>query len=68
MSHHVLAEVAKATGRRCLPLTSLTTKETYMTALDLRHTFLVVKVTRDKSSSNFKAFHKFVFLFITLED
>lgn len=39
-----------------------------MTVLDYRHTFLVVKVTRDKSSSNFKAFNKFVFLFIALEN
>lgn len=68
MSHHVLAELAKVAGMRCLPLTSLSTEETCMTALDLKHTFLVVEVTRDESSSNFKAFHKFVFLFITLED
>lgn len=39
-----------------------------MTALDHRHTFLVVKVTQDKFSSHFKAFNKFVFLFITLEN
>lgn len=39
-----------------------------MTVLDHRHMFLVVKVTQDKFSSNFKAFNKFVFLFIALEN
>lgn len=39
-----------------------------MTALDHRHTFLVVKVTQDKFNSHFKAFNKFVFLFIALEN